>query len=110
MRFLAFPGLSVFEKGATSSYVFITSVRGKEENGGGKGNANGLRNVLKRDSATRISGLIYEEIQVVLKVFLENVIRDAVTDTEHGKRRMVTSTNVVYALKPQGRTLSGFGA
>merc|ERR1719500_1066922 len=30
-----------------------------------------------------ISGLIYEETRGVLKVFLENVIRDAVTYTEH---------------------------
>ncbi|GBP94793.1 Histone H4 type VIII [Eumeta japonica] len=35
----------------------------------------------------RISGLIYEETRGVLKVFLENVIRDAVTYTEHAKGR-----------------------
>ncbi|XP_074827124.1 histone H4 type VIII-like [Natator depressus] len=33
----------------------------------------------------RISGLIYEETRVVLKVFLENVICNAVTYTEHAK-------------------------
>ena len=32
-------------------------------------------------------GLIYEETRGVLKVFLENVIRDAVTYTEHAKRK-----------------------
>ena len=45
----------------------------------------------------------------VLKVFLENVIRDAVTYTEHAKRKTVTAMDVVYALKRQGRTLYGFG-
>ena len=45
----------------------------------------------------------------VLKVFLENVIRDAVTYTEHGRRKTVTAFDVVYALKRQGRTLYGFG-
>merc|ERR1711971_693625 len=44
-----------------------------------------------------------------LKVFLENVIRDAVTYTEHAKRKTVTAMDVVYALKRQGRTLYGFG-
>ncbi|CAI8034059.1 Histone H4 [Geodia barretti] len=43
------------------------------------------------------------------KSFLENVIRDAVTYTEHAKRKTVTAMDVVYALKRQGRTLYGFG-
>eukprot|EP00887_Chlorella_sp_A99_P008128 scaffold12.g8128.t1 len=58
----------------------------------------------------RISGLIYEETRGVLKVFLENVVRDAVTYTEHARRKTVTAFDVVYALKRQGRTLYGFGA
>ena len=44
-----------------------------------------------------------------LKIFLENVIRDAVTYTEHARRKTVTAMDVVYALKRQGRTLYGFG-
>ena len=44
-----------------------------------------------------------------LQVFLENVIRDAVTYTEHARRKTVTAFDVVYALKRQGRTLYGFG-
>jgi len=42
-------------------------------------------------------------------VFLEHVIRDAVTYTEHAHRKTVTAMDVVYALKRQGRTLYGFG-
>jgi len=53
--------------------------------------------------------VIYEETRGVLKSFLESVIRDAVTYTEHAKRKTVTSLDVVYALKRQGRTLYGFG-
>ena len=63
----------------------------------------------RRGGVKRISALIYEEVRVVLKQFLENVIRDAVTYTEHAKRKTVTSLDVVYALKRQGRTLYGFG-
>ena len=55
------------------------------------------------------STVIYEETRGVLKTFLEGVIRDAVTYTEHAKRKTVTSLDVVYALKRQGRTLYGFG-
>ena len=62
-----------------------------------------------RSGVKRISGLIYEETRGVLKVFLENVIRDSVTYTEHARRKTVTAMDVVYALKRQGRTLYGFG-
>ncbi|KAI9518107.1 trifunctional histidinol dehydrogenase [Dissostichus eleginoides] len=67
------------------------------------------RRLDRRGGVKRISGLIYEETRGVLKVFLENVIRDAVTYTEHAKRKTVTAMEVVYALKKQGRTLYGFG-
>jgi histone H4 len=53
--------------------------------------------------------LIYEETRGVLKVFLENVIRDAITYTSHAMRKTVTAMDVVYALKRQGRTIYGYG-
>ncbi|KAI0667382.1 histone-fold-containing protein, partial [Trametes maxima] len=69
-----------------------------------------IRRLARRGGVKRISGLIYEETRGVLKIFLENVIRDSVTYTEHAKRRTVTALDVVYALKRSGRTLYGFGA
>lgn len=104
---------------------FEMTGRGKGGKGLGKGGAKRHRKVLRdniqgitkpairrlarRGGVKRISGLIYEETRGVLKVFLENVIRDAVTYTEHAKRKTVTAMDVVYALKRQGRTLYGFG-
>ena len=44
-----------------------------------------------------------------LKAFLEASIKDAVTYTEHARRKTVTALDVVYALKRQGKTLYGFG-
>ncbi|XP_012494113.1 PREDICTED: histone H3.1-like [Propithecus coquereli] len=113
----------------TNLFVVLRSVimsgRGKGGKGLGKGGAKRHRKVLRdniqgitkpairrlarRGGVKRISGLIYEETRGVLKVFLENVIRDAVTYTEHAKRKTVTAMDVVYALKRQGRTLYGFG-
>ncbi|KAI8995278.1 histone-fold-containing protein [Trametes punicea] len=69
-----------------------------------------IRRLARRGGVKRISGLIYEETRGVLKIFLENVIRDSVTYTEHAKRKTVTALDVVYALKRSGRTLYGFGA
>ncbi|XP_032637562.1 histone H4-like [Chelonoidis abingdonii] len=63
----------------------------------------------RRSGVKCISGLIYEETQGVLKVFLENVICDAVTYTEHAKRKTVMVMDVVYALNHQAHTLYGFG-
>lgn len=68
-----------------------------------------IRRLARRGGVKRINGMIYEEVRGVLRVFLENVIRDAVTYTEHAKRHTVTVLDVIYALKRQGRTLYGFG-
>ena len=69
-----------------------------------------IRRLARRGGVKRISGLVYDETRKVLKVFLENVIRDAVTYTEHARRKTVTALDVVYALKRQGRTMYGYGA
>ncbi|KAF7265430.1 hypothetical protein GWI33_021162 [Rhynchophorus ferrugineus] len=77
--------------------------------GRGKGNTKpAIRKLARRGGVKRISGLIYEETRGFLKVFLEKVIRDAVTYTEHTKRKTLIAMDVVYALKRQERTLYGF--
>merc|ERR1719178_226372 len=68
-----------------------------------------IRRLARRGGVKRISGLIYDETRGVLKVFLENVVRDSVTYTEHARRKTVTALDVVYALKRQGRALYGYG-
>ena len=68
-----------------------------------------IRRLARRGGVKRISGLVYEETRGVLKVFLENVVRDSVTYTEHARRKTVSAMDVVYALKRQGRALYGFG-
>lgn len=68
-----------------------------------------IRRLARRGGVKRISGLIYEETRGVLKTFLENTLRDAITYTEHSRRKTVTALDIVYALKRQGRTIYGFG-
>ncbi|KAJ7866033.1 histone-fold-containing protein, partial [Mycena olivaceomarginata] len=91
------------------------SGRGKGGKGLGKGGAKRHRKILRdniqgitkpairrlarRGGVKRISGLIYEETRGVLKIFLENVIRDSVTYTEHAKRKTVTRPR--RRLRPQ---------
>jgi len=96
---------NIVDKFRLNSILVFSLSEGRRvtESGAGEDQQDGMSGV------KRISGLIYEETRGVLKVFLENVIRDAVTYTEHAKRKTVTAMDVVYALKRQGRTLYGFG-
>ena len=68
-----------------------------------------IRRLARRGGVKRISFFIYEYTREILKHFLTGVVRDAITYTEHAKRKTVTAMDVVYALKRQGRTLYGFG-
>ncbi|KAJ3424022.1 histone h4 [Anaeramoeba flamelloides] len=68
-----------------------------------------IRRLARRGGVKRISATIYDEVRNVLRAFLENVVRDAVTYTEHARRKTVTVLDVVYALKRQRRTVYGYG-
>ena len=76
--------------------------------GSNKGITNpAIRRLARRGGVKRIAGLVYEETRGVLKKFLENIIRDTVTYTEHAKRKTVQTSDVIHALKHQGRTIYG---
>ncbi|KAL0721887.1 hypothetical protein Bca4012_036486 [Brassica carinata] len=78
------------------------SGRGKGGKGLGKGGAKRHRKVL-RDN---IQGITKPAIRRLAR---RGGVKDAVTYTEHARRKTVTAMDVVYALKRQGRTLYGFG-
>lgn len=67
-----------------------------------------IRRLARRGGVHRISGLIYIEIREILKVFIQNIIRNAIIYAEYSKRRTVMVEDVIYALKRKGRTLYGF--
>lgn len=108
----------------SGSHRFTNTGRGKGGKGLAKGGSKRIRKVMReniqgitkpairrlarRGGVKRISGDIYEEVRGVLKSFLEGVIRDSVTYTEHARRKTVTAMDVIYALKRQGKTLYGF--
>lgn len=64
-----------------------------------------IRRLARRGGVKRLSGLVYDETRGVLRIFLQNLIRDVVTYTEHARRKTVSVTDVLYALKRQGKTL-----
>jgi histone H4 len=107
----------------------VMSGKGKGVSAGGKGKTGGkgkrhkkvvrdniqgitkpaIRRLARRGGVKRVSGLIYEDARKVLKGFLEKTVKDAVTYTEHAKRKTVTALDVVNSLKRNGRTIYGFG-
>jgi len=68
-----------------------------------------IRRLARRGGVKRISSSIYEEARGVLKNFMESVIKDSVTYTEHARRKTVTALDIVYSLKRQGKPIYGYG-
>ena len=56
----------------------------------------------QRGGIKRISSLIYKEVRGVLKIFLEEVLCDVISYTDYSKRKTVTVTDVLFALKRHG--------
>merc|ERR1712110_424382 len=67
-----------------------------------------IRRLARRGGVKRISSSIYADTRLVIHEFLDGVLRDAITYTHHANRKTVTTSDVVYALKRQGRTIYGF--
>jgi histone H4 len=60
-----------------------------------------FQRILRRAGVIKESGLMFEELRGTVKVFMENMIRDAVTFSEHERRRIVTVDDVLAA-RPLG--------
>ncbi|PMD62825.1 putative histone H4 [Hyaloscypha bicolor E] len=67
-----------------------------------------IRRLARRGGVKRISATIYEETRYALKQYLERILKDVVAITEHSKRKTITVTDVIFALRRQGRPIYGF--
>ena len=62
----------------------------------------------RRGGVRRFLGNIYEESWGVLKVFVEQIVKDVITFCEYKRRKTVTPVDVIFALKQHGRAVYGF--
>ena len=62
----------------------------------------------RRGGVKRFSGNIYEESRGVLKVFVEQIMKDVIAFCEYKRRKTVTPVDVIFALKQHGRVVYGF--
>jgi len=67
-----------------------------------------IRRLARRGGVKRIARTVYADTRLVIHSFLSGVLKDSITYTKHARRKTVTTSDVVYALKRQGRTIYGF--
>jgi len=67
-----------------------------------------IRRLARRGGVKRISGPIYDETRTQLKKRLQEILTNVVIITEHSKRKTVTVTDVIYALRRMGTPVYGF--
>jgi len=58
--------------------------------------------LLRRAGVISASPLVYEEIRGILKVYLENRVRDAVTNSEHRRSKQVMVSDILSSCKVYG--------
>jgi histone H4 len=66
-----------------------------------------IKRLCRRGGVKRIANPVYDETRELLKKWLEDVIRDAITYTEHARRRTVTPLDIAHALKLRNRPIYG---
>lgn len=67
-----------------------------------------IMRLARRGGVKRISRTCYPATRGILYHFLDQILSDAICYTKHGRRKTVTTTDVVFALKRRGRTIYGF--
>lgn len=68
-----------------------------------------IRRLARRGGVKRIAMASNEAVRDYIDDFLNRVVRDSLTYTEHRRARTITAMDVVYALKKNGRVIYGYG-
>ena len=67
-----------------------------------------IRRLAKRGGVKRISSDVYLYANYVLKIFLKEILKNAMAITENGRRKTISVMDIVYALRHHGRMVYGF--
>ncbi|MCJ1353450.1 MAG: hypothetical protein MMC33_003436 [Icmadophila ericetorum] len=67
-----------------------------------------IRRLARRGGVKRISQPIYEDVRAALTDRLRLIVKDCCQFVEYAKRKTVTVTDVIFALKRQGNLIYGF--
>lgn len=61
-----------------------------------------LKRVARTAGVKSLSGLVYEELRGIMKVYMENILQKCVTFTEHARRKTVQLEDLEAALETMG--------
>ena len=64
-----------------------------------------IRRLARRAGVKRFSGLVVEEIRASAKMFLSDIIKDAVSYAEYNKCRTLKTDHVLAACRKRGRII-----
>jgi histone H4 len=64
-----------------------------------------IRRLARRGGVKRISSTIYGEVRLNLRNYLQKLLQEVCAIVEMCKRKTVCTTDVVFALQRQGRTI-----
>ncbi|KAF7512157.1 hypothetical protein GJ744_002319 [Endocarpon pusillum] len=67
-----------------------------------------IRRLARRGGIQRIRYEIYNDVRAVLKDWLSDVLKHICHVVEHGRRKTITSTDVVWVLNRRGTPIYGF--
>lgn len=67
-----------------------------------------LRRLARRGGVKRLGAAVYPEMSTIAKLYLEEVLRYSVTYANHAKRKTVSCSDVLYALKRLGVKFIGY--
>ena len=68
-----------------------------------------IRRLARRGGVKRLSMNIHPHVRDYIDDFLNKVVRDSLSYSEHRKAKTITAMDVVYALKRNGRVIYGYG-
>jgi len=68
---------------------------------------NALQRLARKAGAKRVSGMLYEELRGVLKVYLDNLVSGAMVSMDYMGRKSLHQVDVAVALKQAGRSYGG---
>ena len=66
-----------------------------------------ITRLARKGGVKRLSGMVYEEIRGVLKVHLENLVRDCATSMEYARRNTLQLKDVMFGLEQTGLAYGG---
>ena len=69
-----------------------------------------IQRLARRGGCKRVSGMIYDETRQVVDTYLKSAVQFATICTQHGKRKTISTRDVLQALKIRGQTVYAFGA